>query len=414
MSLTRRRDGFKKWLTGKFANNEPHDRWVRALLLGEEDDSGLFYVQYRNQPEETTVAVSRLFLGTQLQCARCHDHPFEPWTQRDFYGMAAFFARLVVIDGSGGPGKRKFFLGEKATGDVLFAGSAKELKPGQKGEPIKPKFLRGPALEEPVIAKDFKEPKPEPNKAPPKPAFSRKDRLADWVVGPDNPYFARATANRIWAQLMGRGLVHPVDDLSDKHPPSHPKLFAALTAGLKAHKFDTKWLIREIVNSATYQAAGTGEAKEALPYWFAQARIRPLTSEEMLAAISVATSYEATGGKIGGDTREYSLRYYGEPTDGRGDFQANLGEHLFLNNSEQIKRMIQPRNGNLGDLLVKSKAPPEERVERLFLSVLGRPPRPEESQRFAAHLTTKGAAPEALVEEAIWVLINAAEFRFNH
>jgi hypothetical protein len=408
---TRKRDGFKKWLTDKFAKNEPHDRWVRALLLAEEEDSTIFYVQYRNQPEETTVAVSRIFLGTQLQCARCHDHPYEPWTQRDFYGMAAFFARLVVIDPTGP--QKHFLIGEKSSGDVLFTGSAKEVKPGQKGEPIKPKFLRGPALDEPALPKDSKEVKIDAGKPPPKPTFSRKEKLADWVVAADNPYFTRAAANRIWGQYMGRGLVHPVDDLSDKHTPSHPQLFDALVSGLKTHKFDTKWLIREIVNSATYQAAGTGDLKEALPHWFERARVRPLTSEEMLAAISVATTYEATGGKVGGDTREYSLRYYGESTDGRGDFQANLGEHLFLNNSEQVRRMILPRPGNLADTLLKSKAAPEERVDRLFLSVLSRPPRPEERKRFAAHLTTAGARPEALVEEAIWVLLNSAEFRFN-
>src|SRR5262245_55001553 len=95
----RKRDGLKKWLADKFAKNEPYDRWVRELLLAEQEGSETFLVQYRNQPEEATVAVTRIFLGTQLQCARCHDHPFENWTQRDFYGMAGFFVRLVVVDG---------------------------------------------------------------------------------------------------------------------------------------------------------------------------------------------------------------------------------------------------------------------------------------------------------------------------
>jgi hypothetical protein len=411
---TAKRDDFKAWLAGKFAKNEPHDRWVRALLLAEEENSTLFYVQYRGLPEETTVAVSRIFLGTQLQCARCHDHPYEPWTQRDFYGMAAFFARLVVVEPAGGqPTKRRFLVGEKSTGDVLFTGSAKEQKPGQKGEPVRPKFLRGAALDEPALPKDFKEPKAEPNKAP-KPAFSRKDRIADWVVAPDNPYFARAAVNRLWAQYLGRGLVHPVDDLSDKHPPSHPKLFGALAEQFKAHKYDTKWLTRELVNSAAYQASSSGAVREALPYWFERARVRPLSAEELLATFRAATGFDATGDKVPGDTLAYLLIYFGSPNDGRGDFQGNLGEHLFLNNSEQLKRMVAPRKGNLAETLLKSKESPEERVDRLFLSVLSRPPRPEERQRFAAHLTTAGARPESLIEEAIWVLLNTAEFRFNH
>ena len=234
-NATANRDGFKKWLADKFAKDEPFDRLVRDLLRAEEEGSTLFYVQYRDHPEETAVAVSRIFLGTQLQCARCHDHPYEPWTQRDFYGLAAFFARLVVVDApAAAAGKRRFLIGEKNTGEVLFTGPAKDLKPGQKGEPIRPKFLRGEALTEPTMPKDFKEPKPEAGKAP-KPTFSRKEKVADWVVAADNPYFARAATNRLWAQFMGRGLVHPVDDLSDKHPPSHPRLFEALTdVGLKS------------------------------------------------------------------------------------------------------------------------------------------------------------------------------------
>jgi hypothetical protein len=410
---TAKRDDFKAWLAGKFARNEPYDRWVRALLLAEEDHSTLFYVQYRSQPEETTVAVSRIFLGTQLQCARCHDHPYEPWTQHDFYGMAAFFARLVVVESAGAAGKRRFLIGEKNTGEVLFSGPAKELKPGQKGEPIAAKFLRGPALAEPTLPKDFKEPKAEANKVP-KPAFSRKEQVAEWVVAPGNPYFARAAVNRLWAQYLGRGLVHPVDDLSDKHAPSHPKLFQSLTEEFKAHKYDTKWLTRELVNSAAYQAAATGLVKEALPFWFERARVRPLSAEELLAAFRVATGFDNTGDKMPGDTPVYVVNYFGEPTDGRGDFQGNLGEHLFLNNSEQVRRLITPRKGNLAETLLKSKESPPERTGRLFLSILSRPPRAEERQRFAAHLGTPGARPESLVEEAVWVLLNSAEFRFNH
>ena len=101
-------------------------------------------MQYRNAPEEAATAVSRVFLGTQLQCARCHDHPFEHWTQKDFFGMAGFFVRLVVVDPGGA--NKKFRIAEKSTGDVLFAGSVKELKPGQKGDPVKPKFLGGAEL----------------------------------------------------------------------------------------------------------------------------------------------------------------------------------------------------------------------------------------------------------------------------
>ena len=129
----------------------------------------MFQVQFRNQPEEATVAVTRIFLGTQLQWARCHDHPYESWTQRNFYGMAGFFVRLVVVDA----GAKRFRIAEKSTGEVLFSGSVKEQKPGRKGVPVRPKLL-GAELDEPVAPKGFKEPVFKGNQAPPKPLFCSK------------------------------------------------------------------------------------------------------------------------------------------------------------------------------------------------------------------------------------------------
>jgi hypothetical protein len=413
---TRKRDGFKKWLADKFAKNEPYDRWARDLLLAEQGGSELFYVQFRGQPEEAAVAVSRVFLGTQLQCARCHDHPFEAWTQRDFYGMAGFFVRLVVVE-EGADGKRRYKVGEKSTGEVLFTGAARDQKPGQKGEPIRPKFLGGAALEEPPTPKDFKEPELKTPKDVKPPLFSRKEKLAAWVTSAENPYFPRAGANRVWAQFMGRGLVHPVDDLGEASKASHPQLLDAMTRGLVDHKFDLKWLIREVVSSEAYQLASTGAGKDALPEWFERGRVRPLTAEELLASIRTAAGFDVGAkpgeAKLPSSTEEFMVRYFGEPTNGQGEFQASLTEHLFLNNSGQLRQMIQRKKGNLADVLLTSTEPWEQRVDRLFLSVLSRPPRPAERERFVAHLTSDPkAAP--LVEEAIWVLLNTAGFRFNH
>lgn len=412
----RKRDGFKKWLAAKFAANVPYDRWVRDLLLAEQEGSESFLVQFRNQPEEATVSVSRLFLGTQLQCARCHDHPFAQWTQKDFYGMTGFFVRLVVTNG--GPGGKRFLVGEKSSGEVLFSGAAKEQRPGRKGEPVKAKFLGGPVLDEPPLPKGFKEPPLRGNKPLPKPLFSRKQKLAAWVVAADNPYFARAVANRLWAQFMGRGLVHPVDDLGGKNEPSHPELLAALAGQLSSHKFDLKWLIRELVNSDTYQLAAAGSGTDALPRRFERARVRPLSAEELLAALRTATGFDngqtkPADARLPGAIKEYFRIYFGSPTNGLGDFQGSLAEHLFLNNSDQIRSLIRRRKGNLADLVLTSKVSWDKRVDRLFLSVLSRPPKPGERQRFVTYLT-RGPKPDGLVEEAIWVLLNCSEFRFNH
>jgi len=418
--VTRRREGFQKWLTDQFARNAPYDQWVRAVLTAEGStaDTGpaMFYAQFRNQPEEAAVAVTRIFLGTQLQCARCHDHPFDKWQQLDFYGMAGFFARLVFIE-NGSNGRRNYLVGEKRTGEVLFSGPAAQQTPGKKGTPVQAKFLGGTALEEPALPAGFKDVELKGAKTVPKPDFSRKEKLAEWVVAPDNPYFAKATANRVWAQFLGRGVVHLVDNLSDKNPPSLPALFQTLSEQLQAHKYDLKWYIRELVNTQAYQLAGQGASTDATPQWFERARVRPLSAEEILAALLRATGADSgmkPGDKLPNSGNEYFLRTFGEPLNGRGDFQAGLNEHLFMNNSGNVRQLISARKGNLAEALVSSKAPPAERVERLFLSVLSRPPSAAETERFATHLQTGGAKQEALVEEAIWALVNCAEFRFNH
>lgn len=412
---TRKRDGFKAWLAKQFADGVAYDKWVKELLLAEQPGSELFQVQFRSQPEEAVVVVSRIFLGTQLQCARCHDHPFDAWTQKDFYGMAGFFVRLVVQE-SGTGAMRGFTIGEKNSGEVLFTGSAKEQKPGKKGEPIKPKFLGGDELDEPPPPKDFKEPLPKDGTKLPKPKFSRKEKLAEWVTAKDNPYLAKAVANRVWAQFMGRGIVHPVDDFNKENVPSHPELMKALTEGLTANKYDLKSLIREIVNSEGYQLSGGGPMTDALPKNFERARVRPLSAEEIVAAMRTATAFDSdpkTQPQLPNAGSEYFLRYFGEPTNGLGDFQGSLAEHLFLNNGEHVRGFSRRKKGNLTDQLMLATDPWDKRIERLFLAVLNRPPKPSELTKFVAFIKDDPKT-EPRVEDAVWVLLNSSEFRFNH
>jgi hypothetical protein len=413
----------RQWLTDKFAKNEPYDRWVRELLLAEgnsvDNGSILFYVQFNGRVEETAVFVSRVFLGTQIQCAQCHDHPLDKWKQLDFYGMAGFFARLSVADGGVVKGKRGKMIVEKNTGDVLYLGPAAQQKPGQKGTPVPPQFLGGAALEEPPLPKDFKEPTVKAGQAPPKPVFSRKEKLVEWLTAADNPYFARAMANRLWGQFMGRGLFHPVDDLRDNRPASHPQLMQALQQEFVGHQFDIKSFIRELVNSETYQLSmGKGPGTD----WYAQRRLRPLSAEEMLAALREATGFDAAArasgkpddAKLPGLLVRDVMREFGEPVDGRGEFQGSLSERLMMNNSYDVRQLFVRRKGNLMDAILSSTAPWEERVEQLYLSVLSRPPRDEERKRFVEYLNSDPKNPAPLVEEAIWVLLSCSEFRFNH
>ena len=160
-----------------------------------------------------------------------------------------------------------------------------------------------------------------------------------------------------------------------------------------------------------YQRASTGESKDALPKHFQRARVRPLSAEEILATLKTAGGDPAV--KSEGSTGEYFLRYFGEPVNGMGEFQGSLGEHLFLNNSDNVRAFIRRKKGNLADGICASTDPWEQRVDRMFLSVLTRLPTEPERRKFATYLTSDPKT-EAVVEEALWVLVNLSEFRFNH
>jgi hypothetical protein len=419
---TDKREAFQNWLREQFAANTPYDQIVRQILRAEGNtvDQGapMYYLQYRNQPEDATEAITQTFLGVQLQCARCHDHPFESWTQLDFYGMAAFLARLQVVTSGKAGNLTKYAIAEKSTGDILFTGPASEQTPGKKGEPVQPKFLHGDALAEPPLPEGFQEVKFEANKEPPPPKFSRKDQLAEWIARPENPYFARAAANRVWAQYLGRGLVHPVDNMSESNKPSHPELLEAISRELVEHQFDLKWLVRELLNTRTYQLSSAGPVDEALPTWFQQARTRPLSAEELIESWRVATGYDAaeTSAKKSTDRYRplgsgYLIRFFGTPNNGVGDFQGGLHEHLYLNNGPMGTLIASGKGGLLDRLANLSTA--EERVNHLFLAMLNRPPQPEEQQKFLAYLAPEDK-PGDLYREATWVLMTCSEFRFNH
>lgn len=423
---TDRRPGFQRWLREQFAANVPYDQFVRKILLAEgnsvDDGPPLWYVQWQNKPEEAIQAVTQTFLGVQLQCARCHDHPFESWSQVDFYGMAAFLARLRVVEVGKQEQLTKYAIGEKSTGEVLFTGPAGQQEPGKKGDPVAPKFLRGEPLVEAPLPEGFKDVDNFPNgQMPPPPRFSRKNALAEWIVRQDNPYFARAAANRLWAQYLGRGLVHPVDNLSDANPASHPELLEALTTWLVEHRFDIKQYVRELLNSQAYQLAAEGPLEEAAPVFYQRARCRPLTAEELLDSWKVALGYDEVQRRAGKDDSkqsrfhplgEYHVRFFGTPTNGTGDFQGALQEHLYLNNGG-ISQLLTTQPGSLHEALMQSDQPWEQRVRRLFVSILSRPPDEREQQAFVEYITAEEKPAERL-QEAIWSLMTCSEFRFNH
>jgi hypothetical protein len=420
----RNRGRFREWLAKQFAANEPFDRMAAKILQAEEDGSQLFFAVYNNTDEMVT-SVSRFFLGTQIQCAKCHDHPYEPWTQKDYHGMSGFFVRTMAVEVPGKPeitnqkGKQ-YRVGEKTLGEALF--SLEKIDPKTKKKetiPIPPKFLQGDVLKEPETPKDFVEPKLKPGEAPPKPAFSRRAKFIEWMTAKENPFFARAVANRVWAQFMGRGFVHPVDDFNSQNPPSNPELLKAIEKEMVAHKFDFKWLVREIVNSQAYQIEDVGKVTDAMPRYYERARIRPLIVEELIASLHIATGLGVESA-LKKEPSADILKYLGEPTDGQGRFQGNLSEHLFLHNGDQFRGLCRPNKGNLPEHLLMSNEPLEAKVEKMFLSVLSRPATSEERERFVKYLSVKEENAKSAkmpagqrMEDAMWVLVSCSEFRFN-
>jgi len=422
-----KREGFQSFLRDSFAKNAAYDEMVRKMLRAEgnsaEDGAPMYLIQYDRHPEDAAMAVSQTFLGVQLQCARCHDHPYENWTQKDFYGMAAFFVRLNSVKAGKAGSNEKIYVGEMNTGEVKFTGKASEATPGKDGEPVKPKFLTSVSLEEPDMTKEFKDEKrPSDGKVPSPPKFSRKNQLADWVVSPENPYFAKAAVNRFWSQYFGRGLVHPVDNMSAANKPTHPELLDAMTKAFVAKKYDMKWLIGEFCRTKTYQLGAIGEVAESLPQWYQRARTRPLSAEELLESWRIATGYEEVTKRSGkkqenryyGLTFDHVKNYFGEPTNGVGDFQGGLSEHLYLNNGE-LSRLFTSDKGGLLDALAATSDTPESRVEKLFLAVLSRRPSAAETAKFAEY--TKVEEKEKRnerIREAMWALMTCSEVRFNH
>ncbi|MEX0717053.1 MAG: DUF1549 and DUF1553 domain-containing protein [Planctomycetaceae bacterium] len=424
------RPTFQKWLTTQFEKNTPYDQWAREILLAKgssvDDGAPTFFGAYRGRNMDLTVDVARIFLGQQILCARCHDHPYEDVSQVDFYGMAAFYERLAVVRAGKKGSEERIHIGEKSVGEIMFTGPAIDDEAGQKGEPVAPKYLFGDPLEEPALPEGFDAPtRFSEGKKPPEPHFSRKDRLAEWIIAPENPYFARAAVNRIWAQYMGRGLVHPVDNMGEASVPSHPELLDAMAAAFVANGYDVKWLIREIVNSDSYQIDSRGSSDRAMTRWFERARVRPLVAEELPGAIRTVTGFDDAAKLEKSDPEKNSTvvslnrwvgRYFADIENGVGDYQASLFEHLYLDNSADVSRIIAPREGNLLSRLLDEEQSVEDRVSRLYLTVLNRRPTETETQRFAEYVAAAedDKARERVWHDAVWAVMNSSEFRFNH
>lgn len=418
---------FQDWLTEQFNQNKGWHKIVQEILTAEgatdKNPAGFFFLANRDMtrvdPAKVTGATFNLFLGVQMQCAECHNHPFvREWKQSDFWGMAAFFGRvrdtappakanqpatasnISETAATGNTGKRPGGAGgarPTSPGATIAIPSATD--PGKTVGSAKAKFFEGT---EPKLG----------DRPPYRPA------VAEWVTAAENKYFARAAVNRMWAHLLGRGLVNPVEDMNNDNEPSHPELLKALATEFTASGFDLKHLIRCICNSETYQrsSAPLAENKDDVEL-FSHQTVKVMSAEALYDALVAAMGSEPSAGGgggrpgaggrgFGGGAREQFVRFFDtrEEGDGASDSGHGIPQFLRLMNSAQLNRTT-----TLVNRLVKDDMNREKAIETMYLTTLSRRPTPTEVEKLSAYLAKQGD-PKKGYDGVMWILLNSAEF----
>jgi hypothetical protein len=430
---------WEKFLRESFAANKPWDQLVRQILSNDGSDPNnrgpaRFYLDRDGDMHVITKDVAKLFLGLNFECTQCHDHPqIEEFRQEHYYGISAFFVRSFVMTDK----EKRVVFAEKADGEATFESVFEMRDKTSKGpKSTLPRFLEASHISEPKFDKPEEayvvRPDDKDKTVRPVPRFSRRDKFAEFLASGENRRFVRATVNRIWAMLLGRGLVHPLDLDHAGNPPSHPLLLAHLTEQFAANKLDLKWLIREIMLSQTYQRSSRGASPDVNPpeATFARAQLRPLSPAQFAWSVMQATGEVdahrlALGDKANEQTLVEKLAGYesrfvqlfgGEPGKPPATFEATADQSLFLANDPAITQMVRPKAGNTVDRLLKLPADNIPAIaEELYLSTLTRLPSPEDLADVQALLA--GAPAEARAEllyELVWATVTSAEFRFNH
>lgn len=392
---------FDRWLRGHFVENTPYDKMVRELLTagGQANQTGpvLYYTTLELKPEKLAASTSEIFLGVQIQCAQCHDHPFDKWKQQDFWGYAAFFARIQQPTN---PQQRVAF--------QVVEGTTGEVKLPETDEVVLPKFLN----ETDVVADS---------------GLTRRVQLANWMTSGKNPYFARATVNRIWAMLFGYGLVDPDDDFGDHNPPSHPQLLDELAADFVASGFDLRRMIRLLANTQAYQLTSEVLADESIdPRLFSRMSVKSLTPEQVYDCLSEAVRQREAVGSTGAtsafgrqlDQRKQAfLAKFEAPAQRRTDFESGIPQALTMMNGEFLVTATDVEGSDLLAALIDAPFfTNEDRVEILFLSTVARFPRTDEREKFVDYVKTGGPTKDSnkALSDVLWALLNSSEFMLNH
>ncbi len=407
---------FHHWIRQALAENRPLNEFARQLIVGRgstyKEPAANYYRALRD-PYARAEATAQVFLGIRMQCAKCHNHPFNRWTQNDYHQLAAFFARVqykVLENKRRDKLDKHEFVGEQ----VVYLDDKSEVKHPVTGAVLRPQFLGGAALE---TGKDV----------------DRLKALADWVAAPDNPFFARTQANRVWSYLLGRGVVDPNDDFRESNPPANGPLLDALAKDLADHKFDLKHLIRTIMNSRIYQLSAVPNATNGDDETnFSHALVRSLPAEPLLDAVAQVSGVPVPfdGYPLGiratqlpgmpiarrkealGDGFKF-LRVFGKPErllncDCERNDNTTMAQALQFLTGPLVNRAVSDPDNRLGRLL-KAGRSNREIVEELFLASLCR--LPTEAERAALVGRVERAVDRRVaLEDVLWALLNSKEF----
>jgi hypothetical protein len=404
--------GMYRWVRDGIAANKPFDQFVRELVTAEgscAENPPANYWRVFTTPEDASEATVQIFFGVRLLCSKCHDHPFEKWVQKDYYGMSAFFTQVGRK-----PGARK----DDAI--IYRTEAAIQARHPTTGQMLPAKFLDGQTV---AVG----------------PEQDARQVLAEWMTRKENPFFARATVNRLWSHLFGKGIIDPVDDIRSSNPPSNPQLLDALAKDFVDHNFDVRHMLRTMLNSRTYQlAARLNRFNSDDSQNFSHGLPRRLSAEQLFDTVSQATGIrENFTGRIGNNgtvsmpvgglragqlpdrqlTAEM-LDLFGRP---RGESscacerheEASMTQALHLINGKSLSTRIAAPGGKLARILATPKITNEQVVEDLYLLVLCRLPKANEKELMLKHFEENTDRTKA-AQDAMWVLFNTKEFLFNH
>lgn len=400
---------YNRWLHASVRDNKPYDQFAREILLA--TGSTLTqpqgnYFRTAADTSDTTETTSQLFLGARIGCAKCHNHPFESWTQNNYYGLSSFFNQI---------GRKK----TNREGEAIIYAT-------HEGE------VRHPATDQ--VMQPWA---PGAGDLPVKPGVDRRQAFVEWLTSSTNPFFAKVEANRIWANVMGRGIVEPFDDFRDSNPPANAELLEALADDFIANGFDRKDLLRKILNSRTYQTSSkaNGFNRDDSRY-FSRYTPRRLAAEQLVDALGDLTGIREQFKFVPKDTKATQLpapdlkpqvraeignaeflKIFGQPERQtaceceRGD-ETSLGQALELFNGKLLHKMLtQPENRIHAAL--KAKTSPKEIITDLYLRSLSRAPSERELKVSLDYIETAEDKPKAF-EDVLWALINKDEFLFQH